>query len=310
VGTGAGAFITRRGGDGVEARRRAASTPSTLIYFYASARHRRVSFARRKRRAFELLGFDAYDERMADGLQVLRYNNSNGYAAHKDYLDRPPGVSREAITPALGGANRLATVFLYLSDVQHGGQTVFPLSPRPAEASSLEALESRPLDAHVMKLRDEIDKTGSWEPGLIDDCYTKLAAFPKKGRAILFYSQHPDGSLDRMATHGGCPVLEGTKWASNLWIWNKAMPFGSSRFQAKDDAGAAAGVDVDVTTAAAPADVFWVGASEEAPMGTVTPGYTLKLHSFAGHTFVARRNSVEVARFVVGTELPQVWTVP
>jgi hypothetical protein len=45
-------------------------------------------------------------------------------------------------------------------------------------------------------------------------------------------------------------------------------------------------------------------------MGTVTPGYTLKLHSFAGHTFVARQNSVEVARFVVGTELPQVWAVP
>ena len=38
---------------------------------------------RMKRRAFELLGFDHYDERMADGLQVLRYNNTNGYAAHK-----------------------------------------------------------------------------------------------------------------------------------------------------------------------------------------------------------------------------------
>ena len=20
--------------------------------------------------------------------------------------------------------------------------------------------------------------------------------------------------------HGGCPVLEGTKWAANLWVWN------------------------------------------------------------------------------------------
>ena len=33
-----------------------------------------------------------------------------------------------------------------------------------------------------------------------------------------------------MATHGGCPILDGQKWAANLWVWNKAMPFGSSRF--------------------------------------------------------------------------------
>jgi len=267
---------------------------------------------RMKRRAFELLGFDHYDERMADGLQVLRYNNTNGYAAHKDYLDRPRGLSREAMEPSLGGANRLATVFLYLSDVQHGGQTVFPHAPRPLQASSLPALESRPLDDEVISLRDaqvSSDKY-SWEPRLINECYTKLAAAPKKGRAILFYSQHPDGTLDQMATHGGCPVLSGTKWASNLWIWNKAMPFGSSRFQSKDDDNDSGGVEVAVSTTGVSAEVFWVGSSgEEAPMGTVSPGDNLRLNSFVGHSFVARRNGAEVARYTVARGA-RAWAVP
>ena len=81
---------------------------------------------RMKRRAFELLGFDHYDERMADGLQVLRYNNTSEVCGAEDYLDRPRGLSREAMEPSLGGANRLATVFLYLSDVTHGGQGGLP----------------------------------------------------------------------------------------------------------------------------------------------------------------------------------------
>jgi len=37
----------------------------------------------------------------------------------------------------------------------------------------------------------------------------------------VFYSQHPDGSVNPASAHGGCPVLGGqTKWAANLWVWN------------------------------------------------------------------------------------------
>ena len=52
-------------------------------------------------------------------------------------------------------------------------------------------------------------------------CGSKFAVAPKKGDALLFYSMEPDGTLDPLSWHGGCPVLNGTKWAANVWVWNK-----------------------------------------------------------------------------------------
>ena len=61
----------------------------------------------------------------------------------------------------------------------------------------------------------------SWEYKMVAQCRARLSVRPKKAHAVLFYSQHPDGSLDKSSKHGGCPVLKGTKWAANLWIWNR-----------------------------------------------------------------------------------------
>ena len=60
----------------------------------------------------------------------------------------------------------------------------------------------------------------SWQRKMVADCRTMFTVKPKKAEAILFYSQHPDGSTDKMSIHGGCPVIKGTKWAANLWVWN------------------------------------------------------------------------------------------
>jgi hypothetical protein len=37
---------------------------------------------------------------------------------------------------------------------------------------------------------------------------------PRMGDAVLFYSMHPNGTFDKHALHGGCPVIKGTKWVS------------------------------------------------------------------------------------------------
>ena len=51
-------------------------------------------------------------------------------------------------------------------------------------------------------------------------CRTRLAIRPHSSRAVLFYSQFPNGELDPASLHGACPVLDKQKYAANLWVWN------------------------------------------------------------------------------------------
>ena len=51
-------------------------------------------------------------------------------------------------------------------------------------------------------------------------CRSKLAVRPHSSRAVLFYSQHPNGDVDKSSLHGACPVLSNQKFAANLWVWN------------------------------------------------------------------------------------------
>jgi 2OG-Fe(II) oxygenase superfamily len=67
-------------------------------------------------------------------------------------------------------------------------------------------------------------KHGSWEEEMVANCRTKLSVRPHANRAVLFYSQHPNGEPDPLSFHGGCPVLNGTKLAANLWTWSGIRP--------------------------------------------------------------------------------------
>lgn len=162
-----------------------------------------------KRRAFSLLRVKEYSEPMADGIQILRYKQKQAYVAHHDFfaVGSSPDFNWD---PSTGGHNRLATVFLYLSNVTEGGQTVFP----HAEHTGAFPLKSKPDSAN------ELFSAGTWQESMVDSCYSAFAVPPRKGDAIMFYSQLSDGTLDQNSLHGGCPVLDGTKWAANVWVWN------------------------------------------------------------------------------------------
>lgn len=120
-----------------------------------------------------------------EGLQVLQYRESEKYEPHYDYF-------HDAFNTKNGG-QRIATVLMYLSDVEKGGETVFP-------ASKVNASEVPDWDQ-----RSECAKRG-------------LSVRPRMGDALLFWSMKPDAKLDPTSLHGACPVIQGTKWSATKWL--------------------------------------------------------------------------------------------
>jgi 2OG-Fe(II) oxygenase superfamily len=82
------------------------------------------------------------------------------------------GYSRVDATEKQGA--RFATLLLYLNEGMKGGETNFP----------------------------------RWANG---HTFRDLRVTPKSGKAVLFYSQLPDGNLDDFSQHAALPVTDGEK---------------------------------------------------------------------------------------------------
>merc|ERR1712150_47224 len=169
-----------------------------------------------KKRSFAVLGFDTYYESFADGLQVLRYNQTNAYKSHDDYFSGTFRNDDHDYESRKVGTNRFATILIYMNDLDEGGELYFPLSKTPAQKALTyeQALKGDRDDYPSLFDAD------SWQEKLTVSCRTKFSIKPHAAKAVLFYSQFPDGAMDPLAQHGSCPVLNGTKWAANIWVWN------------------------------------------------------------------------------------------
>ena len=47
----------------------------------------------------------------------------------------------------------------------------------------------------------------------------EVTVWPTKGSAAFWFSLDRKGHRDQKTAHGGCPVLKGSKWILNKWIY-------------------------------------------------------------------------------------------
>ncbi|KAK9097216.1 hypothetical protein Sjap_022713 [Stephania japonica] len=119
-----------------------------------------------------------------EAFNVLRYEIGQRYLSHYDAFD-----------PAEYGpqkSQRMASFLLYLSDVEEGGETMFPYE-------------------------NGFNMDGTYD---YKEC-AGLKVKPRQGDGLLFYSLHPNGTIDPMSLHGSCPVITGEKWVATKWIRNE-----------------------------------------------------------------------------------------
>ncbi|KAG6594996.1 putative prolyl 4-hydroxylase 9 [Cucurbita argyrosperma subsp. argyrosperma] len=134
---------------------------------------------------------DAIEEKIAratmlprshgEAFNILRYEIGQKYNAHYD-----------AFNPSEYGpqrSQRVASFLLYLTDVEEGGETMFPF-------------------------QNGLNMDGTYK-------YQKcigLKVKPRQGDGLLFYSVFPNGTIDPTSLHGSCPVIKGQKWVATKWI--------------------------------------------------------------------------------------------
>lgn len=120
-----------------------------------------------------------------EGIQVLHYAKGQKYDAHFDYFHDKANQEN--------GGQRVATVLLYLSEVESGGETVFPSGKAGGPGAT-----------------GVVATAGCGKGG--------LAVKPVKGDALLFWSLKLDGHVDEASLHAGCPVVAGDKWTATKWM--------------------------------------------------------------------------------------------
>ncbi|KAH1260203.1 hypothetical protein AAZX31_02G042100 [Glycine max] len=118
-------------------------------------------------------------------IYVIHYEVGQYYDPHYDYFIDDFNIEN--------GGQRIATMLMYLSNVEEGGETMFPRAK--ANFSSV-----------------------PWWNELSNCGKMGLSIKPKMGDALLFWSMKPNATLDALTLHSACPVIKGNKWSCTKWM--------------------------------------------------------------------------------------------
>ncbi|KDO78995.1 hypothetical protein CISIN_1g022995mg [Citrus sinensis] len=116
-----------------------------------------------------------------EAFNILRYKIGQKYNSHYDAFDPQEYGPQKS--------QRVASFLVYLTDLEEGGETMFPFE-------------------------NGMNADGSYD-------YQKcigLKVKPRQGDGLLFYSLLPNGTIDPTSIHGSCPVVKGEKWVATKWI--------------------------------------------------------------------------------------------
>ena len=296
-----------------------------------------------KKRLFELLGIFPLDDSFSEGFQISRYKPGGAHSFHVDWIEPVVTTSEHNYDSAGNGTNRFVSVYIYLNEPELGGETAFnSLIGRTVHSYYHESC--LPGELRCERGRDAIEKyyknystaditpyappkvqdvntavtkfmnknnlsstfpKDSWQKNMITTCRTRLSIKPSALEMLIVYSQTADGRVDRITSHGGCPVILGEKWVASFYVWNgprkgywvhntvknvleKPKPLAiSASFESTDVYGAM---------------LYW----ESSIWEELTPGRPVKVNTYPGHTWRVKLNDEVIASWKIeATEVNQ-----
>lgn len=162
---------------------------------------------------------------LSEPLHVIRYEPGDYSDAHYDSSPTNPETSCAHTRLASNASSltevscRYLTVQFYLTSVEEGGETTFPVA------------DNRTYDEEEL-VQEGVDLTDTQQT-----CHRgNLRVKPTVGSALLWYNHLSDGKgwmgeLDEYSLRGDCPVKRGLKWVASSWVNVDPDHFQQARYQ-------------------------------------------------------------------------------